>query len=421
VQLTAENVKRLRAVTIAPDGNVVQITGRNGQGKSSVLDAIWYALGGKSSHCVEPIRRGEKSAKVTLNLGDLIVTRAWSANDKSAVTVQSKDGARYPSPQAILDKLVGDLTFDPLAFTRMKPAEQVETLKRLAGLDFADIDRKRQEAYDQRTERNREAKLFDAQLAQTTMHDLGDPLDAQAIKAELDAAVRELRMNDAKRRALADMRQEYEAAKERVSALDERIAALRNELLQAEGMRADMDDNAKEILRIGKIAADAAEKLVDPDINAIQAKMEAARDQHSKAEHNRRYSDIRGKAQDARNASDELTAAIAKLDGDKQRMVSDAKMPIDGLGLDGGRVTYQGMPFDQCSSAEQLRISVAIGSATNPKFRTMCVKDGSLLDKDSLRLLGELCEQHDLQVWLERVGDGDGVGVVIEDGQVSRG
>ena len=46
VELRAENVKRLSAVTIRPTGPVVEITGKNEAGKSSVLDSIWMALGG---------------------------------------------------------------------------------------------------------------------------------------------------------------------------------------------------------------------------------------------------------------------------------------------------------------------------------------------------------------------------------------
>jgi recombinational DNA repair ATPase RecF len=117
VELRAENVKRLKAVRIKPDGNIVQITGRNAQGKTSVLDSIWYALQGRAK-CDRPIRDGAESAEVEVNLGDLIVKRKWT--DKgSYLSVENLEGAVYKSPQAILDKLVGELTFDPLAFTRM--------------------------------------------------------------------------------------------------------------------------------------------------------------------------------------------------------------------------------------------------------------------------------------------------------------
>ena len=98
INLTAENVKRLRAVEITPNGNVVTVTGRNAQGKTSVLDAIWLALGGGAAgrETVRPIRDGEDKASVTLDLGDLTVVRTW-AGDKTTLTVKSADGAKYGS------------------------------------------------------------------------------------------------------------------------------------------------------------------------------------------------------------------------------------------------------------------------------------------------------------------------------------
>ena len=78
VELQAENVKRLKAVEITPDGTMQVIGGRNAQGKSSVLDAIWLALGGgkASKETPLPIRDGEDKASVRLDLGDLVVTHS---------------------------------------------------------------------------------------------------------------------------------------------------------------------------------------------------------------------------------------------------------------------------------------------------------------------------------------------------------
>ena len=149
IKLKAENVKRLEAVTITPDGNLVVIGGRNAQGKTSVLDSITYALAGALSHPDRPIRDGEDKAKIVCELDDLIVTRTFTPKGGSLI-VSNKEGAKYASPQAMLDELTGKLTFDPLAFSRMPPKEQVNTLKSLVGLDFSELDAKRQALYDER-------------------------------------------------------------------------------------------------------------------------------------------------------------------------------------------------------------------------------------------------------------------------------
>lgn len=94
-------------------------------------------------------------------------------------------------------------------------------------------------------------------------------------------------------------------------------------------------------------------------------------------------------------------------------------MPVPGLSLAEGRVLLNGVPFDQSSSAEQIRTSVAIAMAANPKLRIIRIKDGSLLDEDGLRLIAEQAKENDYQVWIERVDSSGKIGIVMEDGSVS--
>ena len=77
------------------------------------------------------------------------------------------------------------------------------------------------------------------------------------------------------------------------------------------------------------------------------------------------------------------------------------------------------MPFSQASASEQIRVSLAMAMALNPKLRVIRILDGSLLDAENLALIAEMATEHDFQVWIERVSDTSGVGVVIEDGQVA--
>jgi hypothetical protein len=102
----------------------------------------------------------------------------------------------------------------------------------------------------------------------------------------------------------------------------------------------------------------------------------------------------------------------------KQKAIASAKMPVKGLSFGDGIVLYKGVPIEQASSAEQLRVSCAIGMAGNPKLRVMIIKDGSLLDSDSLKLLAGMAKDQDFQVWVERVDASGQVGIVMEDGHV---
>jgi len=168
IRFSAENIKRLRAVEITPDGTLQVITGKNAAGKSSVLDAIWLALGGgaASKNTAKPIRDGQDRASVQLDLGDLIVRRAW-VGDKTTLTVTAADGAKYSSPQGVLDSLVGRLSFDPLEFTRLSAGNQVAALLDIVdiGVDIGELAANRERAYSERTEIGRQVKSFEGQVA----------------------------------------------------------------------------------------------------------------------------------------------------------------------------------------------------------------------------------------------------------------
>src|SRR5690242_18915275 len=195
VSLQAENVKRLIAVEIRPDGNLVEITGKNGQGKTSVLDSIWWALTGTTHIQAAPIRKGADKARIVLDLGEIIVTRTFSRKESGGATtsivVENAEGARFPSPQRMLDALLGELTFDPLAFARMKPKEQFEQLRRFVpGVDFVAIENANRGDFERRTELNRFAKQ-ELAAAQAIVVVPGTPeelVDESALVTELERA-----------------------------------------------------------------------------------------------------------------------------------------------------------------------------------------------------------------------------------------
>jgi hypothetical protein len=108
--------------------------------------------------------------------------------------------------------------------------------------------------------------------------------------------------------------------------------------------------------------------------------------------------------------------ALERFDIDHVKKVESARLPVPGLGFSFDGVTYKGVPFEQCSAAESLRVSAAIGFAMQPKLKLMLIYDGSLLDADSMEILANLAEEFDAQVLIERVEHGDEVGVRIVDG-----
>jgi energy-coupling factor transporter ATP-binding protein EcfA2 len=163
--MNAENIKKLQAIEIKPDGEIVTIAGKNGAGKSSVLDSIWWALAGTSHIQAEPIRKGQSKARIRLDMGEIVVERRFTEGGGSTLSVENAEGARFPSPQKMLDAFLGELSFDPLAFSRLEPRDQFDELRRVVQLevDIDQLDGLNRSDYAKRTEVNRDAKAKRAQ------------------------------------------------------------------------------------------------------------------------------------------------------------------------------------------------------------------------------------------------------------------
>lgn len=406
IELKAENFKRLLAVEIKPGEGLVQITGRNGQGKSSILDAVFAAFGGASALPGKPVRKGADKAEIFVDVGDIRVTRRFTEKG-TTLFVENKEGLRYTSPQAILDELVGKLTFDPLDFLRMREKEQAATLRDLVGLNTAALDAERQTRYAQRTEANKKAKSA-ATLAEAMPHHADAPAEMVST-AELAKKYREAReINAATVKANTDLRVAQEARDHQAKV----VADLQSKLLTAQSHL----DQAE--VRLDEAKAAAADRK-SIDFSDIESAMEQAEVTNRKVAANAKRAEAIAAAKKFADEAAKLGKSIDAIDANKAAMLADAKMPIEGLAVDGDVVTFNGIPLSQASSAEKIRISLAISAALNPKLRVVMIRDGSLLDDESLAEVAAWAEANGMQVLCERVANGDeAVGIVIEDGQV---
>ena len=407
VRLQAENLKRLVAVDITPDGAIVQITGKNGAGKSSVLDSIWYALGGERAIPGEPVRKGEKKARVLLDLGDLIVERRFTEAGTS-LSVTNKEGLKYSSPQKVLDALCGRLTFDPLEFSRQKQAEQAATLADLVGLDLHDLETKRAELYDERRDVNRDVKRLEAECANLPTQE-PEAVDVAAAQQALDQEREKERRAQSKAMALSNAQITVDQCTQAVKDCEAAVVQAKAKLVEAERALAAADTRQRELLSVETEAHDVEAAMAAytraRTAEASRAAWEAAEKQ-------------RQRLKDAKAESERLTEAMDDLTQQMQAKIAACEFPLPDLAIVDNVVRYRGVPFDQCSSAEQIRVSTAIAMRMNPKLRVIRIADGSLLDSDSMAMLAELAAAEDYQVWVETVESDDATAVVIEDGHV---
>ncbi len=411
LRLEAENFKRLRAIQIDPKGDLVLVAGRNAQGKSSVLDAIAAALMGKDACPADPIRHGEQSATIRLDMGDVVVTRRFTPSG-STLTLTNADGAKFPSPQKMLDSLLGALTFDPLEFTRMRPRDQFDQLKAVArvDLDLDQLEGLNRRDYERRTDLNREAKHLRAQLEGLRIpSEVPEAVDVASLSEQIrgliarqEEAIKVSRARQAKEDAIQTRRDRVEELRRQAMALQEEI----------KGLKAELDTLPE---------AESIEDLTQ-QMQPLKEAIQQAETQNQAAQQARqaiaRKEDLETRAAGLEAQAQKLTESMEARQRAKEEALASAAFPVPGLSLGDGQVLFNGVPLAQASSAEQLRVSTALAMAANPKVKVILIREGSLLDEDGMRLVAELAAGQGYQIWCEKVDSSRAVGVVIEDGSV---
>lgn len=451
VELQVENFKRISVANIKPDGSTVVIGGNNAQGKSSAIDAIFAALQGKSAVPTDPIHGEAEQGKITLNLDQYIVERTFKEGGKTSLKVKSAEGAVFSSPQDLLNKFSDNLGFDPHEFNRMNPKEQCQAIAAITGIDFDDFAKRRKEVFDKRTDVNRTLKQVTAEYdsmkgdiksdlpaEKIVLSDLLDELSkasdhnkrSDEIKVDIRALISSvsdinksiglLRENLVPYRENAesvsnDIRAQIKALQERLVSVDEGIVT--EEEKTSEKVRQGIEAIAKkEAITVAR--QNELKEFTPIDTEEIKERLSKVEETNSAIDRQLEIQTCKDRLDKGTVMADDLTAEIKQIDIEKENTIAKAEMPMPGLDIEDGCVLLNGHPFEQASSAEQIKACVLIGLAMNPTLRVLIIRDGSLLDENNLALIAQLAEENNAQVWIERVGAGSEVGFVMEDGMV---
>lgn len=412
-RLQADNFKKLTVIDIAPGKGVVPIRGRNAQGKSSTLDAIQAALGGKAVMPSRPVRAGEDEGSIRLELDDgVVILRRFSADGRDSIEVTNAEGFKAGSPQKMLNGLYASVAFDPLAFTRLEPRAQLAQLRGMVELDVdvAALEKQNAADYDTRRDEGRDLKAAEATLLRMPAYPdaPAEPVDEAALEATIAEAAQT--NADIERR-----RVNREQFVEGMQTNGSRLVEIENEitLLQAQAQKY-RDRIAEQEAQLA-----AVKPLPEPvDVAEAQASLRAARETNAQVAANRQHAAQKQLVTALTTKVDALTKAMDERKAAIAASIERAQMPVTGLSFGDGEVLFNGLPLEQASSAEQLRVSTAIGMAASPKLRVMLVRDGSLLDDEGERILADMAGEHDFQLWVEAVDTSGKVGIVLEDGAV---
>lgn len=421
IHFYSENIKKLKAVEIKPEGNTIIITGKNGQGKSSVIDSIAMVLGGKKLMPEKPVRDGETTAKIEIQIGPYIVTRNWTNPETSYLKVANEDGAKFTNGQSILNALIGDLTFDPLEFANKESKAQVDILKKICKLDFDKLDAEHALKFASRRDVKRDGDRLSARI-EDDFKDLPEELDPLTSVDEIKADKEKAEKYNAE---LEGFKRAYLTAGTKVESVESELKKVMREKLDFEQR---IKDNAayQDKLRItlkemqgkqAKLKEDCDAPMADPSVFDKQLEehyaLKTLHDKVAKKADSIKELDLFRK--DWRLLNERLTA----IDTEKVELLKAAKMPVKGLSLGVGQILFNEIPFGQISMAEKIKVSIGIAAFTNPKLRVAMIYNGSLLDNDTLAEVSQMAKDYDMQLWVEKVADSpDGNNLFIEDGEL---
>lgn len=423
--LQVENVKRIKAVNLDfnAEGGLVVITGDNAQGKSSLLDALWYGFGGAGTLPPNPIRDGEKRAKIVLKIGDkekpvFIVTRnLWYGKRgelKQNIEVKPAEPNSKPegSPQTMLDALFELTSFDPLKFFNMKPPEQRETLLQIAGLqdELATIQIEYDNIFAERRDINRDAKQIEGELAGLDVPD-GDTPEKEINITNLSVQVSAVSDKIAER---GDCENAISTAQQLLKLQEQRVEELAAELEAAELKEEEI---AKRFNEHRRRLAEFPDSL-DKERAALTEDIIAAEDNNVKVRAAIKYNETVARFGVKSEVSNSKTILLSKIEERKLKLLEDATFPIKDIAVTGTGVMYQDLPLEQAAHSDQLRVSIALAIARHPHLRLIVSKEGDKLGKARRELLDEMAKASRHLVLIEKMSEDKSLGIYIEDGEI---
>mgnify|MGYP000045077160 FL=1 len=396
-KLEIENVKRVKAVSLEPTQNgLTVIGGRNGQGKTSILDSIAWALGGNKYKPSQPHREGSvlpPNLQISLSNG-LEIKRDGKNSDLKVI-----DPSGQKAGQKLLDSFVEEFALNLPKFMESSNAEKARTLLQIIGVGdkLAEFEKKEQELYNERLVIGRVAdqkKKFAAEMTyfQEAPKEL---ISVSELIQEQQAILAKNAENERLRGQRDSLKQHQTQLDSEISRLIEEKAKVDQQLEIAEKDALDLHDESTEQLEYSISNTEEINRKVRANLDKDKAEQDA---------------------QIEKEKYDNLSAQIDRIRLDKNQLLEDADLPLPGLSVAEGELLYKGQRWDNMSGAEQLKVSTAIVRKLNPECGFILIDKLEQMDLDTLKEFGQWLEQEQLQAIATRVSTGDECSIIISDG-----
>ena len=405
-KLELENVKKIKAVALTPSANGLTIIGgNNAQGKTSVLDAICWALGGNKYKPSNPQNDASvipPNLNITLSNG-LVVERTGK---NSTLKVTDPNGNK--GGQQLLDEFIEQLAIDLPKFMESSSKDKANTLLQIIGIgdQLALLEKEEKELYNERLAIGRIAdqkKKFakEQEYYQDAPKDLVSPSELIQKQQEILAKNGE---NQRKRENIARIQQD-------VTFFTQEVDSLRTQLkYKEEQLKISLEDL--------EIAKKDAVDLIDESTEELEQSIANIDEINRKVRANLDKEKAEDEAREYERQYESLTCKITEVRDSKTELLKGAQLPLEGLSVEDGELTYNNQKWDNMSGAERLKVSTAIVRKLNPKCGFVLLDKLECMDMDTLNEFGRWLEDEGLQAIATRVSTGDECSIIIEDGYV---
>lgn len=412
--LELENVKRVHHVTLTPraDGLTI-IGGKNSQGKTSILDAIAWALGGDK---YKPTKAENDNAptppKLRVELSNGLIVERKGKNGSLYIT----DPTGQKAGQKLLDSFVEKLAIDLPKFLEATDKEKAKTLLQIIGVEdqLETFNQEEARLYNERLTmgriRDQKKNYFD-ELGPYKENVPVDPISPLDLIQRQQAILLQNARNQ-------EARNHVETMKIKKSQIEAELDRLNKLSLETAAKIDECKNNLFILYEQISGAEKATAELEDESTEAIENDLRNIEEINSQINFNSQKKKAENEYLQADAEWKDLDLQIKQVREDKLQLLNGADLPLPELSVDSDGLTYKGHAWNDMSSSEQLRVAVAIVRRLRPECGFVLLDKLEQFDIDTLNEFGAWLEKEGLQVIATRVSTGDECQIVIEDGYI---
>ncbi|WP_088838951.1 AAA family ATPase [Listeria sp. ILCC792] len=405
-QLEIENVKRVKAVKIEPISNGLTIVGgNNNQGKTSVLDAIAWGLGGNKYRPSQAEREGSVTPPhLHLKLSNgLIVERKGKNSDLKVIDPNGEKGG-----QQLLNSFVEELAIDLPRFMESNNKEKAQTLLQIIGVkeELLQLEQEESDIYNKR--------LSIGQIAdQKSKFAKEQPYFSDAPKELISASelIQQQQLilanngeNQRKREHVQQIKMQFDAEQSEIARLEYQLNELKEKHVQTERDLEIANTSTAELQDQSTAELEQNIANIDEINRKVRANLDKDKAETDAAEYRQQY--------------DACTTKLAEIRKNKTALLENADLPLSNLSVEEGELTYNGKKWDNMSGSDQLRVSTAIVRKLKPDCGFILLDKLEQMDTNTLEEFGKWLVQEGLQAIATRVSTGEECSIIIEDGYV---